>query len=171
MSMSGVHTIEGALIGSHKRFAVVVSKVHPAVTDALLRGALDFLAHHGVAHDDILVIKVPGAWEIPVAVERFAHSNAIDAVICLGAVVQEETPHYHFLAGEVSKAIARSSRSSGKPVSFGVIMSETEEGAQQLAGSGGKNKGWEAAMSAMEMTDLLEKIGAVEGSSFLQRMH
>jgi 6,7-dimethyl-8-ribityllumazine synthase len=168
---SDLKIIEGDLIGTHKRFAIVVSKVHPEVTHALLEGAVDFLLQQGVEKDSILVIKVPGAWEIPIAVDRFAKSNAIDAVICLGAVVREETPHYYYLAGEVSKAIAHSSRESGKPVSFGVMMSDTEQEAQAMVGTGDQNKGWEAARSAMEMADLLEQIGEVEGSSYLQRLH
>ncbi len=161
--------VEGKLHGEHKKFAVVMSKVNSLVTDKLLDGAVSCLKANGVEKSTILVIRVPGAWEIPVAAERVAKSSAFDAVICLGAIIKGETPHFEYVAGEVSKGIAEISRKTGKPVAFGVLITDTQEQAAALAG-GKDNKGWEAAGCALEMVNLMAKIGQFEGSSFLQGM-
>ncbi|NQT58935.1 MAG: 6,7-dimethyl-8-ribityllumazine synthase [Bacteroidetes bacterium] len=162
--------VEGTLHGEHKKFAVVMSKVNSSVTENLLDGALSCLKENGVDKSAILVIRVPGAWEIPIAAERVAKSNAFDAVICLGAIIRGETPHFEYVAGEVSKGIAAISRKTGKPVAFGVLITDTIEQAAALTGEKGDNKGWEAAGCALEMVNLMEKIGQFEGSSFLQGM-
>jgi 6,7-dimethyl-8-ribityllumazine synthase len=160
--------VEGELQGAHKKFAVVMSKVNSQVTENLLDGAVSCLKEHGVDTSAILVIRVPGAWEIPVAAERVAKSNAFDAVICLGAIVRGETPHFEYVAGEVSRGVAEISRKTGKPVAFGVLITDTLEQAAELTGGKDNNKGWEAAGCALEMVNLMEKIGQFEGSSFLQ---
>ncbi|MBL7006906.1 MAG: 6,7-dimethyl-8-ribityllumazine synthase [Spirochaetia bacterium] len=161
--------VEGKLQGEHKKFVVVVSKVNSQVTESLLDGAVHCLKENGVDSSAILVIRVPGAWEIPVVAERVAKSNAFDAVICLGAIIRGETPHFESVAGEVSKGIAEISRKTGKPIAFGVLITDTQEEAAAFA-SGKDNKGWEAAASALEMVNLMEKIGRFEGSSYLQGM-
>ncbi len=162
-------TVEGKLQGEHKKFAVVMSKVNSPVTESLLDGAVNCLTDNGVDTSAILVIRVPGAWEIPVAAERAAKSKAFDAVICLGAIIRGETPHFEYAAGEVSRGIAEISRKTGKPVAFGVLITDTQEQAAAFAG-GKDNKGWEAAASALEMVNLMEKIGQFEGSSYLKGM-
>jgi len=162
--------VEGKLDGEHKRFAIVMSKVNSLVTENLLEGAVECLGKNGVDKSAILVIRVPGAWEIPVAAERVAKSNAFDAVICLGSIIKGETPHFEYVAGEVSKGIAEISRKTGKPVAFGVLITDTLDQATALTGENGNNKGWEAAASALEMVNLMEQIGQFEGSSFLKGM-
>jgi 6,7-dimethyl-8-ribityllumazine synthase len=162
--------VEGTLHGEHKRFAIVMSKVNSLVTENLLDGAVKCLQKNGVDKSAILVIRVPGAWEIPVAAERVAKSNAFDAVICLGSIIKGETPHFEYVAGEVSKGIAEISRKTGKPVAFGVLITDSLDQATALTGENGNNKGWEAAASALEMVNLMEQIGQFEGSSFLQGM-
>ena len=162
--------VEGKLDGEHKRFAIVMSKVNSLVTENLLNGAVQCLKENGVEKSAILVIRVPGAWEIPVAAERVAKSNAFDAVICLGAIVKGETPHFEYVAGEVSKGIAEISRKTGKPVAFGVLITDTLEQANTLTDGKGSNKGRDAAASGLEMVNLMEQIGQFEGSSFLQGM-
>ena len=162
--------VEGKLNGEHKKFAIVVSKVNAAVTEKLLDGAVGCLKENGVDKSSILVIRVPGAWEIPITAERAAKSNAFDAVICLGAIIRGEVPHFEYVAGEVSKGIAAISRKTGKPVAFGVLIADTIEQTVELTGEKVDNKGWEAAGCALEMVNLMEKIGQFEGSSFLQGM-
>ncbi len=147
-----------------------MSKVNSLVTDKLLDGAVSCLKANGVEKSAILVIRVPGAWEIPVVAERVAKSNAFNAVICLGSIIRGETPHFEYVAGEVSKGIAEISRKTGKPVAFGVLITDTLDQATALTGDNGSNKGWESAASALEMVNLMEQIGQFEGSSYLQGM-
>ena len=159
--------VEGHLQGEHKKFAIVVSKVNSFVTEKLLDGAVNCLLDNGVEKSAVLIIRVPGAWEIPITAERAAKSNAFDAVICLGAVIRDEISHFEYVATEVSKGIAAISRTTGKPVTFGVLITDTIEQAVELTGEKSNNKGWEAAGCALEMVNLMEKIGQFEGSSFL----
>lgn len=163
--------VEGNLEGKHNRFAIVVSQVHPEVTGSLTEGALACLKTYGVTDDSLLLVKVPGAWEIPIAIDRVAQSQAIDAVICLGAIVRDGLSHFEYLAEEVCKAISDSSKSAKKPVAFGVLITETEADALEMTGSGKANRGWQAAESALKMANLLDEIGVAEGSSFLQHLH
>ncbi len=147
-------TIEGKLIARDYRFAIVVSRFNEFISGHLLSGAVDCLKRHEAREDAIELIRVPGAFEIPLAAKKAVLSKRYDAVICLGAVIRGSTPHFDYVASEVSKGIAQVSLESGIPVIFGVITSDTLEQAIERAGSKAGNKGWEAAASAIEMADL-----------------
>jgi len=148
--------IEGFL---HKageyRFGIVVSRFNSALTDRLLEGALDCLKRHGVPDENVIVVKVPGAWEIPLVAKKLAKSEDIDAVIALGAVIRGATPHFEYVAAEVSKGLANVALETEKPVTFGIITADTLEQAIERAGTKMGNKGWEAALSAIEMVEVL----------------
>jgi 6,7-dimethyl-8-ribityllumazine synthase len=155
-----MRTIEGKLSGAGLKFALVVSRFNSFITERLLEGALDCLRRQGVAEDDLMVARVPGAWEIPVVVKRLALSKAYDGVICLGAVIRGSTPHFDYVAAEVSKGIAMVSLESGMPISFGILTTDTLEQAIERAGSKAGNKGFAAAEAAIEMVNLLKGLGA-----------
>ncbi len=155
-----MRTIEGKLSGAGLKFALVVSRFNSFITERLLEGALDCLRRQGVAEDDLLVARVPGAWEIPVVVKRLAQSKAYDGVICLGAVIRGSTPHFDYVAAEVSKGIAMVSLESGMPISFGILTTDTLEQAIERAGSKAGNKGFAAAEAAIEMVNLLKGLEA-----------
>jgi 6,7-dimethyl-8-ribityllumazine synthase len=152
----GVFT--GRLSGEGKRFAIVVSRFNELVTERLLAGARACLVQHGVREDDIDTFWVPGAWELPPVARRAAQSGRYDGVIALGCVIRGETPHFDYVAGEASKGLASVALSSDVPVAFGVLTTDTPD--QALARAGGKNgnKGWDAAMSALEMSDLYRQL-------------
>jgi 6,7-dimethyl-8-ribityllumazine synthase len=141
-----------------KRFAIVVSRFNSALTDRLLEGAIDCLRRHGVREENILVVKVPGAWEIPLAAKKLAKNPSIDAVVALGAVIRGATPHFEYVAAEVSKGLANVALETEKPVTFGVITADTLEQAVERAGTKMGNKGWEAAQAAIEMVEVLDAI-------------
>jgi 6,7-dimethyl-8-ribityllumazine synthase len=151
-----MRTIEGKLTGEGLKFALVVSRFNSFITERLLEGALDCLRRQGVAEDDLTVVRVPGAWEIPVVVKRLAHAKNYDGVICLGAVIRGSTPHFDYVAAEVSKGIAQVSLESGKPISFGILTTDSLEQAIERAGSKAGNKGFAAAEAAIEMVNLLK---------------
>lgn len=155
-----MRTIEGKLSGAGLKFALVVSRFNSFITERLLEGALDCLRRQGVAEDDLMVARVPGAWEIPVVVKRLAQAKAYDGVICLGAVIRGSTPHFDYVAAEVSKGIAMVSLESGLPISFGILTTDTLEQAIERAGSKAGNKGFAAAEAAIEMVNLLKGLGA-----------
>jgi len=150
--------IEGNLDASGKEFGIVVSRFNSLITDNLLKGAIDCLKRHGADEKRITVIYVPGAFEISPAARRLISKDNIDAVICLGAVIRGETPHFDFVAGEVSKGLGRLAYESDKAVSFGVLTTDSLDQALERAGSKGGNKGWEAALAVLEMVSVLEKI-------------
>ncbi len=150
--------IEGNLDASGKEFGIVVSRFNSLITDNLLKGAIDCLKRHGADKKRITVIYVPGAFEISPAARRLISKDNIDAVICLGAVIRGETPHFDFVAGEVSKGLGRLAYESDKAVSFGVLTTDSLDQALERAGSKGGNKGWEAALAVLEMVSVLEKI-------------
>lgn len=150
--------IEGKLNGERRKFAVVLSRFNSFVTERLLEGAADCLLRHGVQEDNITAIRVPGAWEIPVAAKKVVASGNFDALICLGAVIRGETPHFDYVAAEVSKGIASLSLSSGIPIGFGILTTDTVEQAVDRAGTKAGNKGWDTALSVLEMSDLLEQL-------------
>jgi 6,7-dimethyl-8-ribityllumazine synthase len=154
-----MRTVEGKLIGAGLKFALVVSRFNSFITERLLEGALDCLRRQGVAEDDLMVARVPGAWEIPVVVKRLAQAKAYDGVICLGAVIRGSTPHFDYVAAEVSKGIAQVSLDSGMPISFGILTTDTLEQAIERAGSKAGNKGFAAAEAAIEMVNLLKGLG------------
>ncbi|MBN1298027.1 6,7-dimethyl-8-ribityllumazine synthase [bacterium] len=149
-----MRTIEGFLSAEGMRFALVVSRFNELITRKLLDGALDALRRHGASDGHLTVIWVPGAFELPVVARKTARSGDHDAVICLGAVIRGDTPHFDFVAAEASKGIALSAMESDIPVSFGVLTTDTIEQAIERAGTKAGNKGWDAAMTAIEMADL-----------------
>ena len=150
-----VKILEGQLIGKGKRFGIVVSRFNDFITEKLLGGAMDALLRTGVKESDIQVIKVPGAFEIPLAAQKAIQAGHYDAVICLGAVIRGSTPHFDYVCAEVSKGIAQVSLESGIPVIFGVVTTDSVEQAIERAGTKSGNKGWSAAMSAVEMANLM----------------
>jgi len=147
-------TIEGKLVARDYRFGIIVSRFNDFISGHLLSGALDCFKRHEVKEESIDIIWVPGSFEIPLAAMKAAKSKRYDAVICLGAVIRGSTPHFDYVAAEVSKGIANVGLDTGVPVIFGVITSDTLEQAIERAGSKAGNKGWQAALSAIEMADL-----------------
>ena len=154
--MAKIHS--GKLIGTGLKFAIVVSRFNEFVTSKLLSGAMDSLVRHGVSDNAIEVAWVPGSFEIPFAAQRMAASKKFDAVICLGAVIRGQTPHWEFIAGEVAKGIAKIGMDTGVPTVFGVLTTDTLEQAIERAGTKSGNKGVDAALSAIEMANLLKEI-------------
>ena len=150
--------IEGGLQGEGLRIGVVVARFNNFVTAKLLEGAQSALAGHGVADDDVTVVRVPGSFEIPVVARKMAESDRFDAVVCLGAVIRGETDHYEHVAGEAAKGIANASVATGKPVVFGVLTTDTVEQATNRAGGKQGNSGYSAAVAAIEMTNLLRAL-------------
>jgi 6,7-dimethyl-8-ribityllumazine synthase len=150
---------EGSLLGEGLKIGVVVARFNEFLTGKLLGGAKDALLRHGVAEEDIDVAWVPGAFEIPLVAQKLATSRRYDAVICLGAVIRGATPHFEYVAAEVSKGVANVGLSSGTPVLFGVITADTLEQAIERSGTKGGNKGFDAAVGAIEMANLLKNIG------------
>jgi 6,7-dimethyl-8-ribityllumazine synthase len=150
---------EGDLLGKGLKIGVVVARFNEFITGKLLSGAKDALSRHGVAEEDIDVAWVPGSFEIPLAAQKLAGSNKYDAVICLGTVIRGATPHFEYIAAEVSKGVAKVGLDAGIPVLFGVITADTLEQAIERAGTKSGNKGFDAAVGAIEMANLLKKIG------------
>ncbi len=149
---------EGQLTAKDKKFAIIVSRFNELICSKLLEGALDCLRRHECQDKDIEIAWVPGAFEIPVAAKKFAAFKKYDAIICLGAVIRGATPHFEYIAGEVTKGVAQVSLESGMPVSYGIITPDTLEQALERAGTKAGNKGWDAALSAIEMSDLFSKL-------------
>ena len=150
---------EGVLLGKGLKFGLVVSRFNEFITKKLLDGAQDALLRHGVNQDDVEVAWVPGSFEIPLIAKKLAQTKRYDAVICLGAVVRGGTPHFEYIAAEVSKGIARVSLETGLPVIYGVVTADTLEQAIERAGTKMGNKGFEAAVNAIEMANLVKGIG------------
>ena len=150
-----VKTMEGHFIAKGKRFGIVVSRFNDFITEKLLGGALDALTRTGAKESDIQIIKVPGAFEIPLAAKKAAQTGRYDAVICLGAVIRGATPHFDYVCAEVSKGVAQVGLDLELPVIFGVLTTDTVEQAIDRAGTKSGNKGWHAAMSAVEMANLM----------------
>jgi 6,7-dimethyl-8-ribityllumazine synthase len=154
-----MHVIEGHVSARGRRFAIVVGRFNNLIGSNLLEGALDCLRRHEGDEDAITVVYVPGSFEIPLVAKRLAARGDMDAVICLGAVIRGSTPHFDYVASEVSKGIANVSLELNKPVIFGVLTTESIEQALERAGTKAGNKGWDAAISAMEMVNLLDRVG------------
>jgi 6,7-dimethyl-8-ribityllumazine synthase len=150
--------LEGQLSSAGLRFAVIVSRFNSFITDRLLGGAMDPLTRTGADPDLIDVIKVPGSWEVPMIAGEVARQHRYDAVICLSAVIRGETPHFDYVAAEAAKGIAHVASETGVPVAFGVLTTNTLEQAIDRAGAKGGNKGFDAAMSAIEMANLLRTL-------------
>ena len=151
---------EGKLDAKGLKFAIIVSRFNSFITERLLEGALDALKRHGADDGQIDIYKVPGAFEIPLMAKRVAKKAELDGIICLGAVIKGATPHFHYVASEVAKGIAMVSLESEKPISFGVITSETIEQAVERAGTKAGNKGFDAAVSIIEMVNVLKEGGS-----------
>jgi len=151
--------IEGALVAPNAKIAIVVSRFNSFIVESLVEGALDALKRQGQVQDDnITIVRVPGAYELPVAAQRIAKLNKYDAIIALGAVIRGGTPHFDFVAGESNKGLAQVSLQYDVPVSFGVLTTDSIEQAIERAGTKAGNKGAEAALGALEMVNVLEQI-------------
>lgn len=146
---------EGQLEAKGLRFSLVVSRFNSFITERLLSGALDALKRAGVSDSDVEIVKVPGSWEMPVVAAELARQKRHDGIICLGAVIKGETPHFDYVAGEAAKGLAQVSLASGIPIAFGVLTTNTLEQAIDRAGAKGGNKGFESAMTAIEMANLM----------------
>jgi len=153
-----VKTTEGNYVARGFRFALVVSRFNEHITTRLLDGALDCLRRHGADEADLHVVKVPGAFELPYAAKRLAASHSYDAVIALGAVIRGETPHFEYIAAEAARGIAAAGLETGVPIVFGVITANTTEQAIERAGGKGGNKGFDSALSAIEMANLFAEL-------------
>jgi 6,7-dimethyl-8-ribityllumazine synthase len=152
------HVIEGKLVGRGKKVAIVASRFNDFITSRLMEGTLDALTRHGVTDKDITIYRVPGAFEIPSVVKRLVASGNTDGIIGLGAVIRGSTPHFDYIAAEVSKGIAQVALDAKIPVIFGVLTTDTIEQAIERAGTKSGNKGFDAAMSLLEMMDLYSQI-------------
>lgn len=149
---------EGELQAKGLKFGIVMSRFNDFITSKLLDGAMDALLRHGAKEDDIDVVKVPGSFEIPMVAKKMALKGTYNAIICLGTVIRGATPHFEYIAAEVSKGIASASMETGVPIAFGIITCDTIEQAVERAGTKSGNKGWDAAITAIEMTQLLKKL-------------
>ncbi|HPC83622.1 MAG TPA: 6,7-dimethyl-8-ribityllumazine synthase [Thermoanaerobaculaceae bacterium] len=152
-------TYEGVLDAKGLRFGIVVSRFNDLLTGRLLEGAVDCLTRHGARDEDVVLVKVPGSWELPMAADRLARSGKVDAVIALGVLIRGDTPHFEYIAAETSKGLAQAALSSGVPVSFGVLTTENLEQAIERSGTKAGNKGWQAALAAVEMVQLYRRLG------------
>ena len=136
----------------------MASRFNEPITTKLLAGALDALKRHGAAPDEVDVVWVPGAWELPMAARRLLATDRYDALVAVGAVVRGETPHFDYVAGEAARGLAQASADYDRPIGFGLLTCDTMEQAEERAGGGHGNKGWDAALAALEMADLLSRI-------------
>lgn len=150
--------IEGKILAKGMKFGLIASRFNDFICGRLIDGAVDALIRSGADEKDIRIIKVPGAFEIPLAAKKLAKSGKFDAVICLGAVIRGATPHFEYISAEVTKGVALAALETEIPVAFGVITTDTIEQAIERAGSKSGNKGWDAAISAIEMVDLFRKL-------------
>lgn len=154
--MEEMRTYEGNLVGAGLKIGIIVSRFNHFVTDRLLEGALDGLTRHGITCGDVEIVRVPGTFEVPVATQKMARSAKYDVIICLGAVIRGGTPHFDYIAAEVTKGVAAVSLDSGLPVIYGIITCDTIEQAIERAGTKHGNKGYEAAVAAIEMGNLFK---------------
>ncbi len=151
-------TIQGQLIAKGKKFGIIASRFHDFITNRLLEGCMDTLLRHGAKDGDMEVVWVPGSFEIPVLAHRMAKSKKYDAVICLGTVIRGSTPHFDYIASEVAKGVAHVSFTTGVPAIFGIITADSIDQAIERAGTKDGNKGRDAALSAIEMANLVDEI-------------
>lgn len=156
--MSGINDIAGSFDGSGRRFGIVASRFNGRLVERLVEGAVDCLRRHGVDAASITVVRVPGAWEIPLALDELATAGGADALIALGVVIRGETPHFDYICGEATAGIAHVSREHRLPVGFGLLTCETSAQAEERSGGKAGNKGWEAALAALEMADLQTRL-------------
>jgi len=156
--MKNVKTIQGSMIAKGKKFGIVVSRFNEFISSKLLDGAVDILLNHGVKEEDVSVVWVPGSFEVPVLAGKMASTGKYDAVICLGAVIRGETPHFELIAGEAAKGVAKVAMTSKVPCIFGIITTDNLEQAVERAGTKSGNKGREAARNAIEMCNLYARV-------------
>ncbi len=156
--MLDLRTIEGKLSAENLRFAIIVGRFNNLITEKLLEGAIDCIIRHGGLEDNITIIRVPGSFEIPLVAKKAAKSGNFDAVICLGAVIRGATPHFDYVASEVTKGIAQVSLETEIPVAYGILTTDTIEQAIERAGTKMGNKGFDAALTAIEMANLIDEI-------------
>jgi len=152
----------GTPSGAHRRFAVVASRFNQTIVEKLVDGALDALMRHGASAENDDVVWVPGAWELPLAAQRLLTSDRYDALVAVGAVIRGDTPHFDYVAGEASRGLARTSAEFDTPIGFGVLTCDNDEQARERAGGAHGNKGWDAALAAMEMVDLFDRLDAAD---------
>jgi 6,7-dimethyl-8-ribityllumazine synthase len=152
------NTIEGKLNAKGKKFGIVISRFNELISNQLLSGAKDCLLRHDCKEGDITIVWVPGSFEIPLIAKKMAQSKKYNAVICLGAVIRGGTPHFDYIAAEVSKGVAQAGMETGLPVIFGVLTTDNIEQALERAGTKAGNKGWDAALSAIEMVNLIKEL-------------
>jgi len=160
MSSQGIRTTEGTLGPNQGRYVLVVARWNSFVVEHLLEGALDTLRRHGISDDQMHIVRVPGAFEIPIACQKLAQRDDCDAIIALGAVIRGGTPHFEYVAGECTKGLAQVQMETGTPIAFGVLTVDSIEQAVERSGTKAGNKGAEAAMSALEMVSLSIALGA-----------
>ena len=160
MSSQGIRTTEGTLGPNQGRYVLVVARWNSFVVEHLLEGALDTLRRHGISDEQMHIVRVPGAFEIPIACQKLAQRDDCDAIIALGAVIRGGTPHFEYVAGECTKGLAQVQMETGKPIEFGVLTVDSIEQAVERSGTKAGNKGAEAAMSALEMVSLSIALGA-----------
>lgn len=151
-------TIEGNYSAANHKFAIIVSRFNNFITDKLLEGAIDCITRHDGAADKIDIIKVPGSFEIPVTAHKIAQTKKYDVIICLGAVIRGQTAHFDYVAGEAAKGVGQVGLSTGVPTIFGILTTDSIEEAIERAGTKSGNKGWDAALSAIEMANLFKKL-------------
>lgn len=156
--MPEMKTIEGKFDAKGLKFAIIASRFNDFITDRLVSGAVDYLVRHGADHKNITLIRIPGAFEMPLAAQKVAQSKKYDGVICLGAVIRGSTPHFDYVAAEVSKGLASVALATEVPVGFGVLTTDTLEQAVERAGSKAGNKGVEAAGAVLELIDVLKQL-------------
>jgi 6,7-dimethyl-8-ribityllumazine synthase len=154
----------GTPSGQDRRFAVVASRFNQEIVERLVDGALDALVRHGAAVDNVDVIWVPGAWELPLAARRLLASERYDALVAVGAVIRGGTPHFEYVAGEASRGLARAGEEFDTPIGFGLLTCDNDEQARARAGGEHGNKGWDAALAALEMADLFDRLDAADES-------
>ncbi|MEP6493095.1 MAG: 6,7-dimethyl-8-ribityllumazine synthase [bacterium] len=154
----------GTPSGEHRRFAVVASRFNHAIVERLVDGALDALVRHGVAVDNVDVVWVPGAWELPLAARRLLASERYNALVAVGAVIRGDTPHFDFVAGEASRGLSAASIEYDTPIGFGLLTCDDDAQAEARAGGAHGNKGWDAALAALEMADLFDRLDATDES-------
>jgi len=156
--MLHIKTIEGQLQAQDLKFTIIASRFNDFIVDRLIGGAVDYLTRHGAAREDITIIRVPGAFEMPLVAQKVARSGKADAIVCVGAVIRGATPHFDFVCNEATKGIAHVSMETGVPIGFGLLTTDTLEQSIERAGSKGGNKGVEAAAAALETLRVLQQL-------------
>jgi 6,7-dimethyl-8-ribityllumazine synthase len=162
--MDGLVSIEGTLIGAGRKFGIVAARFNGRLVDDLVAGAVDCLVRHGVSRSDLTLVRVPGAFELPFALDLLAARGGFHGLVALGVVIRGETPHFDYVCSQASAGIARVSHQRGLPIGFGLLTTDTPAQAAERAGGKAGNKGWDAAMAALEMADLAARLAPEVGT-------